>query len=229
MGSAEPEYELKVFTPQELQEHACLPGLWRMINRAFANHHRALIPPTLGHARYDAPQDVIRELGRHGICCVLLEITDGASKPIATAAIKPYKEVLLVEGDPNAPALIPNGDIPSEGDKSHASWMSIQDWELSSVAVDQDAKYAKQGLASRCCAEVERYLADQFRAASKSPEKTGQVPGKLTIWIRGIKENVGAYWARRGYQDVSIRVVGKGGWGATRSFELVSSKKELVL
>lgn len=164
------QYEFKVFTSQELQEHPCLLPLWSMINSAFISHRKGFLQPAHRNSdRFQMPQDVVDELDPHGLCCVLFvaeEDNTHTSTPIAYAAVKPYKEYFRPEGDAN--------DI--KNDSLH--WSSIHDWELSSVVVQDDAKYAKQGFAARCCAEVESSLLDRFRDERSKHQDDRYIPEK---------------------------------------------------
>lgn len=218
--SADSQYEFKVFTAQELQGHPCLLPLWSMINSAFISHRRGFLQPAHRNSdRFQTPQDVVGDLGPHGMCCVLFVTEDNthASTPIAYAAMKPYREQFGPEGDP-----YDSGTRPTH-------WSSIQDWELSSVVVQNDAKYARRGFAARCCVKDESSLIDQFQDERSKNQDNRCMPEKITIWIQGTRELAGAYWSRRGYQEVSVRRIDAGVWGAARPFDLIAGKKKLAM
>ncbi|ODM22888.1 hypothetical protein SI65_00477 [Aspergillus cristatus] len=217
--SADPQYEFKVFTSQELQEHPCLLPLWSMINSAFISHRKGFLQPSHRDSdRFQTPQDVVSDLGPHGLCCVLF-IADDTHTPIAYAGVKPYKEHFRLEV---------GGDVDDSGSRP-THWYSIIDWELSSVVVQDDARYARKGFAARCCTEVESALVNRFRDERSKKQDDRGMPKKITIWIQAIRELAGAYWSRRGYQEVSVKRVGAGGWGAARPFDLINGKKELAM
>lgn len=121
------------------------------------------------------------------------------------------------------------GDVDNSGSRP-THWYSIIDWELSSVVVQDDAIYARKGFAARCCAEIESALVNRVRDEwSKQKGDTGVPEKKIIIWIQAVRELAGAYWSSRGYQKISVKRVGEGGWGAAQPFDLVTGRKELAL
>ena len=99
-------------------------------------------------------------------------------------------------------------------------------WEIKAVCVDGDAKYARRGLAVQLLSFLEQHLtAKTMLQEQVSEERKEHTQGSLTLWIQAAECLNGAYWRKRGYQEIRRSTQGEGTWGCQTTFEIVVLKK----
>lgn len=105
---------------------------------------------------------------------------------------------------------------------------SEEGWEIKAVCVDGDTKYARSGLAVQLLSFLAEHLISQMKLQLREHidnEEKEHVQGSLVLWIQAAECLNGAYWRKRGYQEIRRSTQGEGVWGCQTSFELVVLKK----
>lgn len=109
-----------------------------LINSTFISRWKGFLQ--LAHRNNDCfqtPQDVIGDLGPHGMCCVLFVTEDNThtSTPITYAGVKPYKEHSRPEGDANHSDDNPHGTRFMTGDYPAWSFKMTQNTQDEALQV----------------------------------------------------------------------------------------------
>ena len=99
-------------------------------------------------------------------------------------------------------------------------------WEIKIVCVDGDPKYHRRGLAVQLLNFLEQYLI--VRGTIELEQKGLQGQRVLSLWILAAECLNGAYWRKRGYQEVRKRTWGPGTWSCKTSFEMVVLRKDIT-
>ncbi|KAK2799916.1 hypothetical protein FQN50_008309 [Emmonsiellopsis sp. PD_5] len=236
-----PEFQPLLLTTNQLRALPCLPALKDMINEAYLLHHKGFRTPD-SRPRFGNEQELVNALAPPGRCCVMLQSQDEgqAARPVACAMLKVYHE-----GDPPADSGVSadvddgvdGADDREDGEGVDIS--SIHDWEVGVVAVLQDPKLRKLGLAMRCMEVLERDLLERIKRGG-GHSSGGSVPMQndglsspgdqeasqpLNFWLMTSKSVNEAYWKRRGYETVKEKVFPKGHWGHKEEFTIAWMKK----
>ncbi|KAI9733131.1 MAG: hypothetical protein M1834_003678 [Cirrosporium novae-zelandiae] len=234
-----PELEIQsiIFTPSQLRNSSYLPELMTLMNNAFGYAFRDLFPPPpRGRYRFSHPSQIVDAVGEYGRCCVLFMLDQDQKTPVAITALKPYKE------DPSPRGPSPGGSqsnvaVERPEKPELETQCSIQgnmeeattDWEIACVAVKDDPRFRKKGLAIRCIEELERDLSQRLAKTGDYPnDKENGVTAKLTSWIR-CHELIEPYWAKRGFQQVKEKMMPIGFWGNIRPFRLVFMRRPMIV
>lgn len=184
-----------------------LTRLNALVNKSFAENHRALLPPDVPSGpRYYAETQIVDEMGPHGRCCVVFDIEGGKKEPVVVGSMKPYNDAPLTVED--AESLRP----------AETELKDIKDWELSAVAVKWDPKYLKRGLAGICVKALEDDLIKRLQHVTSDEVK-------VTVWCRTAKDVNLNYWKKRGFEEVSEVLLPKGTYYSTRAFIFATLKK----
>lgn len=107
----------------------------------------------------------------------------------------------------------------------HREGSSAEDgWEIKTVCVHEG--YVGRGLASQLVQFLGDYLCTH--ACVKEGDDGGKGKGKMTLWLLVADDLNGAYWRRRGWQEVRRRTEGKGVWGCKGEFDMVVLRREYM-
>jgi hypothetical protein len=107
-------------------------------------------------------------------------------------------------------------------------------WEIKAVAVDGEDRYLHKGLAVQVMTSLETYLVrkEEMLLQESAPMDSmsldeGRQRGCVSLWILAAECINGAYWRRRGFQEVRRRTEGEGTWGCRTSFDLVVFRRDV--
>ncbi|KAL9118022.1 MAG: hypothetical protein Q9187_005434, partial [Circinaria calcarea] len=228
-----PTLTTRLYTPDSLRASPILPDLTSMINDAFAQTHLAIIPAG-GPLRFSTPTHLVDSLQGTGF---LFVTSDAANNDliIAVAEAKPWRGSTA---DGARGKVTQNGTVPN-GEKLVSSEAAA--WEITAVAVRQEAPYQSRGLARALLSLID---AEIIRRVSSKTDRTSCVNSlhsplphshshslaadgplqRIRLVIRTLQAVNGAYWVRQGYIPVSEGRVTRGLFGNTE--EVVSVTME---
>ncbi|KAJ8116153.1 hypothetical protein OPT61_g2361 [Boeremia exigua] len=197
-----------LYTLPDLQSNPNLTTkITNLINTAFARSKKP-DPIKWGKnpkTRFPTHASYFDMLGSEGIVALLYDEDTAERKVVATAAA-----------------------IPWQGGWKHEGAGDEEGWEIKAVAVDEDARYLRRGLAVQLYAFLEQCLV--LKAKELGVSTTGQRFGqtdRLTIWILAAECINGAYWRRKGYEVVRREAVEAPTWGVLTGFEMVVLRKDV--
>ncbi|KAF1945521.1 hypothetical protein EJ02DRAFT_431606 [Clathrospora elynae] len=140
-----------------------------------------------------------RQLGDRGFFAVIYDPDDDAT-PVACAATTPWK-----------------GDLEGYA----ASGEEEKGWEIKIVTTR--VEWMKGGLAGRC---VDAIIDELVRLEGEDGDRLGQ---KLKVWIHTVECVNGAFWKKRGWQDVRGYEKPVGDWGSKEGYRLLVLLKEVII
>ncbi|PVH93045.1 hypothetical protein DM02DRAFT_604472 [Periconia macrospinosa] len=207
-------------SPADLQENSTLTTqIIALENTAFTRLHSAHASnweaPTI---RFPNPQKLFNTIGPSGVIALILDTS-------RTSAETPVPELVQVHDKYNkefkkgklvACALI----VPWNGGWEKEGAATETGWEAKAVAVDEEERYLKKGIAIQLIADVKKYLIEKKKKVS------GEGKGALTLWVLTGEELNGAYWRRRGFVEVRRKTWKKPTWDCLSEFDMVVLKRE---
>ncbi|KAF2273130.1 uncharacterized protein EI97DRAFT_190524 [Westerdykella ornata] len=177
--------------------------------------------------RFGSEAELFEMLGENGVMAVVYDQNEsravqtdngldvgGRGKIVACAAAVQWKGIEREAGKD-----------PSYGDEFEKTEIE-EGWEIKTVCVSADSRYAKKGLAVRVCDFLQEYLVKQVYEATNASEKA--IRGHLVLWIITAESMNGEYWRRRGYRDVMKRVIKPPVWGSKAEFVMVVLRKDIT-
>ncbi|KAF2737492.1 hypothetical protein EJ04DRAFT_461305 [Polyplosphaeria fusca] len=182
--------------------------------------------------RFPDTESLFRMLGAHGIMCIVVDTAARCSDAAGGADGAGFR---LEEGDRVAgiAAVVPwigvaDGVWPEE--QVEAAKREERGWEVKSVCVEGDGRYAKMGIAVRMMGELEGWVVERERERKRvdvlGREDGGGGKEVARFWIQAAEILNGVYWRKRGYREVRRAEV-RGIWTCKTSFELVVFVKEV--
>jgi hypothetical protein len=217
-----------ISTNQTLLNH-----LTTFIIAVFAHQERDPLQWDLSILRFSSPGELLDMLGKDGFMSVIFDESYSNEEECGNGDGRRGKIVACA------------GAIPfRSGDDREGKHVNVDgawggDWEIKTVCVDWDDRYAKKGLAIRCIKGIEEYLVSRREMDVKVRGDVGRVGGvdeapsdpdrcSLTLWVRTEECLNGAYWRRRGFVEVEKKTV-VGIWGCRTSFELATFRRDVRL
>lgn len=190
--------------------------LFDLINVAFLRPKARNPEKWVNTQRLKSLDELFTMLGDEGMMCVIYEIDEegpsigiGKGKVVACAAAVPWAGGWLGEG---------------KGTE--------KGWEIKTVCVDGDARYAKTGLAIRIVDCLEQYLVkkekEKVYGGDVQTNGEGSTKGFLHLWILTAECLQGAYWRKRGYTFVRSSVATAPTWGCRTSFDMTVLKRDVA-
>lgn len=171
--------------------------------------------------RFRPGTDLVDMLGGEGLLCVIYDdneegpkIEQGTGRVVACAAAIPWQGGWMKEGKG-----------VEEG------------WEIKTVCVSGEERYAGKGLAIKVMSVLEENVIRRELARTAASDaadhtvgdtKTSET-GAFTFWVLLADCINGPYWKKRGYKEVRRSTVGEGTWGCKTAFDMVTSRKVVPL
>jgi hypothetical protein len=186
-----------------------------LVNAAFLRSEQTEVGKW-GRLRFEQPHELFDMLGRDGVMSVIYDLEGRA-----------------VGGGSNAGMVVAcAAALPWAGGFTREGQGVEEGYEIKTVCVNGDAKYAKRGLAVQVVAHLEDHLLAQElsgRREGKGGSKNEQSLAHLTLWIQASESLNGVYWRKRGFLEVRRHTAGPGVWGCKKTFEMVVFRKDIPL
>ncbi|KAH7082858.1 hypothetical protein BKA63DRAFT_138953 [Paraphoma chrysanthemicola] len=122
--------------------------------------------------------------------------------------------------------------LPWKGGWNKEGAGTEEGWEIKAVCVAGDEKYLRKGLAVQVMQVLEDELVKnakaQLRAVAKGEGSVEEARrDSVALWILAAECLNGAYWRKRGYEELRRSTEGNGTWACKTSFELVVFRKQV--
>ena len=187
-----------IYTVGELANNPkLLHDVVSVINTAFAQKD-ADFSPSL---RFPEDQDLIQQFGMSCLCSVIRS----GGRVIATASVQRWREP---EG-----SLADN--ILKERRHDYHLVEAGRSYEVNAVATVLDERSRKKGLATQCIQSI----VDAILLENEGKD--------ILLWIHTAEAQNGAYWRRRGFEEVLIETKPMGFWGAYEPFQFTTLVKRV--
>ncbi|KAH7093441.1 hypothetical protein FB567DRAFT_515348 [Paraphoma chrysanthemicola] len=228
-----------LFHPTTLKSNRALTSqITTLANEAFMRSHAPDREKwDLSRDRFPSEESYWDMLGEKGIVALIFDRDDGNSAQELNGANATGNNDENVNGEDRnwegrekviacAAALPWKGGWNKEGAGTEVGW------EIKAVCVAGDKKYLKKGLAVQVMQALEdelvRNAKAQWRASAKREMSAEDARrGSVALWILAAECLNGAYWRKRGYEELRRSTEGSGTWGCKTSFELVVFRKEV--
>jgi hypothetical protein len=195
-------FEFVIYTSKDLSTlPETLDDLFRIINLSFTQHRDHFETP-----RFTNAEEFLELLGPDGICAVVRLDT----RIVASASAVPWHPDVggsvyrtLKDERPNDFLLVEQG----------------LSYELKAAVTADAPESRRKGLVERCIGELIARVADRHAGERR-----------LLLWVQVAEDLNGAYWRRRGFEQVGpIEVRLKGSWGSSRDFNFATLVKSVSL
>ena len=190
---------------------------------------------TLPSIRFSTSQAYLDMMGEKGIVAVILDQNRTTGEDADDVVdVEDRTEGGITESKKGG-LVACTAAVPWAGGWDKEGAGSEMGWEMKAVCVDGDARYLRRGLAVRVLGALEERVVEMERGCRREEgsaargDQSGDVAreGVVAFWILAAECLNGAYWRRRGYEEVRKRVH-SGIWGCKTSFEMVVLKKEVA-
>lgn len=170
-----------------------------LINEVYTNEEKDY---SSGFPRFPKDQDLIEQFGPNALCAIIRR----EHRIVATASITPFSEPAGSMADKSFRNLRPDDYHLVETGYS---------FEISGVATMKEPEVRGKGLATQCIESLQKAIL----ALNAGHE--------FLVWIHTAEHQNGAYWRRRGFENVLIEWKPKGYWGAWEPFQYTTLVKKV--
>lgn len=191
--------DIAIYTSAELRADAQLnASIVNVINVAFSRH-----ADFNGKLRFEDADELPQQIGVDGLCAV----ARSGDAILGTASFKRWRPVA--------------GGAVDEALREHPEDLKLADaglsYEVKAVATVDSPESRGRGLAG----VMIQALLEQVQR-ERHPRKD------ILLWLQLSEEQNGAYWRRRGYEQIGpLEVLPKGTWGSTHDFEFLTMVKRM--
>ena len=206
-----------LFTPSELKSNPTLSkSITQLVNDAFyRSYERDTVKWDNSESRFSDEEGLHTLLSGAG--SVIALIFDDAASANGNGSIN---------GQANRKVVACASLIPWKGGWEKECASTETGWEIKIVCVDGDPKYHRRGLAIQLLDFLQQYLI--VRETIQLEQKGLKGQRVLSLWILAAECLNGAYWRKRGYEQVRKKTWGPGTWSCKTSFEMVVLRRDVT-
>lgn len=193
------QIDIRIYTSAELRAEPRLnASIVDVINAAFGKHEK-----WNGKLRFEAADELPAQIGGDGLCAV----ARSGDSMLGTACLKRWR--------PDA------GGVVDQALQERPSDVKLADaglsYEVKAVTTVDGPESRGKGLAG---VMIQALLEHVWK---------NRHPGKeMLLWLQLSEELNGAYWRRRGYEQIGpVEVKPKGTWGSSHDFEFLTMVKRV--
>lgn len=188
-----------IYTVKDLVDNpALLREIVSLINSVYVAPEEEFEP----ELRFEKDQDLVDQFGKELICAVIRS----EGHMLATASITPWHEYKDTDADVSFKKMRPDDYHLVESGESY---------EIRAVSVADTPASRKKGLATICI----KALQEAVFARNGGTD--------FLVWVHTKEKVNGAYWRRRGFQNILIEWKPVGFWGALREFRYATLVKKI--
>ncbi|EUC44836.1 hypothetical protein COCMIDRAFT_5880 [Bipolaris oryzae ATCC 44560] len=195
-------------------------ALTSLINSAFYRSASSNANWNTSIPRFDSADELCKMVGDEGSVIAVLYSSRAKTKAEESREKDDGGEEEEEEEEGEREIVACAAAIPWKGGWHREGSCTESGWEVKTVCVAEG--YVGRGLASR----LVEFLGGYLCARRKLEEKE---EGKVTLWLLVADDLNGAYWRRRGWEEVRRRREGKGVWGCKGEFDMVVLRREFPI
>jgi hypothetical protein len=192
---------IEVYTAKQLKDSpTTLDEAVKVINLAF----RKMWDQGFEHPRFNNTNQLLEALGPEGMCAVARQ----NDQIIASASIVPWQ--------PDAAGVVYQA-LQQDRPDDFALMTQGMSYELKAASTLNTPASRGKGLVGMCTTELVSRLHDRHSDVSRA-----------LLWVQIADDQNGAYWRRRGYEQVGpVEIKPKGLWASVRDFNFVTLVKHI--